>query len=97
MTYFEQLYNKTVEAVESALPLPDNWLHSNTYEATIARVLLIRMLELQGLSRRFIEHYTGLSKSVIKKHINGYNDRLKSDRTMRIIAASVGAKLGLNN
>ena len=97
MKLFEDVYRNTLEVIEDTLPLQENWLHSNTYEATIARVLLIRMLELQGLSRRFIEHYTGLSKSVIKKHINGYNDRLKSDRTMRIIAASVGARLGLNN
>ena len=97
MRLFDDIYKNTVEVIEDSLPLPEDWLHSNTYEATIARVLLIRMLELQGFSRRFIEHYTGLSKSVIKKHINGYNDRLKSDRTMRIIAASVGARLGLNN
>jgi hypothetical protein len=94
MTYFERIYNRTREAVEEIVPdLPNEWMQRKTYEATIAKAILIIHLELQGFTRRLICHYTGLGKSTVKQHINTYNARLETDRLLRILTAHVGNKL----
>ena len=94
MNYFEEQYQQVKEAVEAVVPdLPENWLHCKSYESTLARAVLIRHLELKGFSRRMTIFYTTLAKSTVKQHLNGYNERVKTDKLLRILTAHVGNKL----
>ena len=72
--------------------LPNDWLQRKTYEATIAKALLIHQLEAQGFTRGLICHYSQLKKSTVKQHINTYTDRLKTDRLLRILNAQMDAR-----
>ena len=93
MRFLDDIYTRTLAAVEDAIPLPEDWMTSHTYEATTARALLVHFLEAQGFTRRLTCHYTGLAKSSVKQHINGYHARLKRDHTLRIMAAAIEREL----
>ncbi len=95
MTIFATIYNRTCDAVCLLLPLPDDWMKSKCYEASLAKTLLVHLLTLQGFSRRMIEYYTTLSKSSVKQYANGYAERIKTDRTLRILEYEARKELGL--
>ena len=95
MTIFATIYDHTKETVSSLLPLPDDWIKSKCYEASLAKSLLVHLLTLQGFSRRMIEYYTTLSKSSVKQYENGYAERVKTDRTLRILEYEARKELGL--
>lgn len=95
MTIFATIYDHTKETVSSLLPLPDDWMISKCYEASLAKSLLVHLLTLQGFSRRMIGYYTTLSKSSVKQYANGYSERLKIDRTLRILEYEARKELGL--
>ena len=95
-TYFDRIYEKVRCAVEDNVPdLPENWLKCKSYESTLAKALLVHYLEREGFSRRMIVYYTGLKKSTVKQHINGFADRVKTDRLLRILEYEARKELGL--
>ena len=94
-TYFDRIYEKVRCAVEDNVPdLPENWLKCKSYESTLAKALLVHYLEREGFSRRMIVYYTGLQKSTVKQHINGYNERVKTDRLLRLLERELQKTLG---
>lgn len=90
----DEIYNKVVEAVESEITLPPNWiLESKTEDATDARYILCDCLRKQGLSSAQIQFLTGLKKSTVNIMLAGIMDRVGRRKVTHIWWLQIGRRL----
>lgn len=90
----EDVYIKVIDAVESEIKLPENWLHgSKTEDATDARYILCDYLSKKGLSSSQIQSATGLKKSTVNKLLAGISERVARRSITRSWWLQIGSKL----
>lgn len=97
MRIVDEIYCKVVLAVTEEIELPDDWITSKKEICTDARSILIHCLYVNGLTRSQIESKTGLSKTAIRQHINGYRQRCSNNNMMNLHAVHIWRKLNSHN
>lgn len=95
MSVFEEIYMDCMNAVQEEMQLPDGWIQSRTETCTDARCILIQCLLRKGMSRDYICRRTGIAKSSVKSHANGFSARIASRQMMKMAWARIGRELGL--